>query len=454
MNRATRTLLAAGGVIVLSYPGIAWVTGIAIEARLQGNEQQLLDQVPYLRLVSREYHRGVYRSTEIATYGLRNPALQTLKIAGGAALLPGATITVKSTIEHGPLPGLRAPALAVIDSTVIAPPALQQELASVLGSTPVLQAHTTIGIFGGASTELTGPPFNLRLADGSTLAWGGLTSTLKTNRNAARWSGQLIAPRLALQGAQGGIELSGLEYSGSQEKAFDELYLGTGTFTIELIKGSSHAGEYSLQRVSISSTSKVDGEFFDMRVDAATDAATLPSLQLKNLAYSESLEHVHGPSFASMMQAIRVAERQVGAKPGQLQTDLQQAVRQYGGEVLLHDPVLDIRQLSFSMPEGSFLLSAKISAPGLARADLNWPAAIAALQKHAEVTADVRVDNGLLQKLLAMGGSNPRITAQLTSFEQQGYLSAAAGAVATHLEYSAGRLTLNGHPFPPAPPAN
>lgn len=454
MNRTTKTLLAAGGVIVLSYPGIAWVTGIAIERRIQGNEQQLLDQIPYLRLVSREYHRGVYRSTEIATYGWRNPALQTLKIAGGAPLFPGATITVQSTIEHGPLPGLRAPALAVIDSTVIAPPALQQQLASVLGSTPVLQAHTTIGFFGGARTELTGPPFSLRLADGSTLAWGGLTSTLQANRNAARWSGQLIAPRFALKGAQGGIELSGLEYSGSQEKAFDGLYLGPGTFTLEQLKGSSHAGEYSLQRVSISSTSKVDGEFFDMRVDAATDAATLPSLQLKNLAYSESFEHVHGPSFASMMQAIRGAERQVGAKPAQFQTDLQQAVRQYGVEVLLHDPVLNIRQLSFAMPEGSFHLSAKISAPGLARADLKWPAVIVALQKHAEVTADLRVDNDLLQKLLAMGGSNPKITAQLTSFEQQGYLSAAAGAVTTHLEYSGGRLTLNGHPFPPAPPAN
>ena len=51
-----------------------------------------------------------------------------------------------------------------------------------------------------------------------------------------------------------------------------------------------------------------------------------------------------------------------------------------------------------------------------------------------------------------MGGSNPKIAAQLTTFEQQGYLTAGPAAVTTHLELSGGRITLNGHPFPPAPP--
>jgi hypothetical protein len=53
-----------------------------------------------------------------------------------------------------------------------------------------------------------------------------------------------------------------------------------------------------------------------------------------------------------------------------------------------------------------------------------------------------------------MGGPNREIAARLTSLEQQGFVTAAASAVTTHLEYSAGRLTLNGHPFPPAAPAN
>ncbi|MDE2049912.1 MAG: YdgA family protein [Gammaproteobacteria bacterium] len=451
MNRTTKILLAVGGIIVLSYPGLAWVSGIAIESRIQHSEQQMLDQVPYLALVRREYHRGVYRSTETATYGLRSPALQAMKGAGGAAFPSSATITIVSNIRHGPFPGLHAMALAVIDSTLVTPPALQAEL----GSKSILQAHTTVGLLGGATAGLSSPAFSLRLPDGSTLAWGGLTGTVTTTRGQARWSGQLNAPRLAFAGAQGGIELAGVEYSGSHAKAFDDLYLGTGTFTIERLDGSSpRSGDYSLQRISITSTSKADGEFFDLRVDAAMDAAKVAAVQLKNVTYSESLEHVHGPSLAALMRAIRGAQRQAGGNQTQLLAGVQDALRQYGADLLLHDPVLDIRQVSFTMPEGSFLLSAKVSAPGLSRADLQWPAAIVALETHAQVTADLRVDNGLVQKLLSMGGSNPKIGAQLTSLEQQGYLSAGSAAVTTHLGYSGGRLTLNGHPFPPAPPVN
>ncbi|HEV7136531.1 MAG TPA: YdgA family protein [Steroidobacteraceae bacterium] len=449
MNRTTKILLVIGGAIVLSYPGIAWLAGMSIESRIQHTEQQALAQVPYLTLVRREYHRGVYRSTEVATYGLRAP--QAVKAAASSRLPASATITITSQIEHGPFPGLRTAALAIVDSTLVTPAALQ----TALGSKPLLQAHTIIGIFGGANSRLTSPVLSVRLPDGSTLSWGGLTGTVAATRGQARWSAELSAPRLASAGARGDIELAGLEYSGSHHKAFDDLYLGTGTFTLERLEGSSpRSGNYSLQRLSIGSSSKVDGEFFGLRIDAALDGASIAAVQLKNVMYSQSLEHVHGPSFAAMMRAIRAAQRQAGGNPAQLQAGIQDAVRHYGADLLLRDPVLDIRQASFAMPEGSFLLSAKISAPGLSRADLQWPAAIMALRSHAEVTASLRIDNGLVQKLVAMGGSSPKLGAQLTSLEQRGYLTAGSGAVTTHLDYSGGRLTLNGLPFPPAAPVN
>lgn len=455
MNRTTKVLLAIGGIIVLSYPGIAWVAGVVIESRMQHNEQQALDQVPYLTLVKREYHRGVYRSTETATYGFHVPL--PLGRNAAAALLSSATVTVVHNIQHGPFPGLHAAALAVVDSTLVTPPALQKELAAALGSKPLLQAHTIVGLFGGATTELTSPALSLVLPDGSTLAWEGLTGAFRSTRNLAGWSGQLSVPRFVIQGAQGMIQLAGLEYSGSSQKAFEGLYLGTGTLTVERLGASDASAEhgFSLQRLSLTTVSQAHGEFFDMRADAAMDAAKFAAVQLKNVTYSESVEHLHGPTFASMTQAIRTAEQQAGSNPAQLQAGLQDTVRQYGANLLLQDPVLDIRQVGFAMPEGSLLFSAKISAPGLSQADLQSPAAaIGALRTHAEITADLRVDNGLVQKLLTMGGSNPKVATQLTSFEQQGYLTAGSAAVTTHLEYSAGRLTLNGHPFPPAPPAN
>jgi uncharacterized protein YdgA (DUF945 family) len=452
VKRTTKILLAVAGIAVLSYPGLAWVSGIAIEGQIQHGEQQALDKTPYLVLVKREYHRGVYRSTEIATYSWRNPALRS---AGWSALFAPGTITVVSNIQHGPLPGLHTAALGVIESAVIAPPALQKALAGALGSRPILDLHSQIGFLGGATGDLTSPGFSVRLPDGAALTWGGLTASGTATRNQARWSGQLNLPRLTLLGPQGAFELAGLAYTGSHTKALDDLYVGTGMLTIERIDGRTARGQFAVDRISLISTSKAAGDFLDMRIDTSADAARIAAVSLKNLTYSVSFEHVHGPSLNAMTQQVRAAQRQTGLSPMQLQAGLQDALRQYGGELLLHDPVIDIRQIGFSMPEGSFNFSARLRAPGLSAADLqSLAAAIMALRTHAQITADLRVDNGLLQKVLAMGGSNPKIAAQLTSLEQQGYLTAASTALTTHVEYSSGRLTLNSHPFPPAASTN
>jgi uncharacterized protein YdgA (DUF945 family) len=452
VNKATRTLLAIGGIVVLAYPGVAWVTGIAIESRIQRNESEALAQVPYLTLVKREYRRGVYRSTEVATYGFHFPLPQA---AAAAALPAGATITVTSHIVHGPFPGLRTIGLATVDSTVSAPPALQKALAGVLGSRPVLRIHTTIGLLGGARGVVSSPAFRAHLAGGSTLAWGGLSATFTGSGPHGLGSGRLTMPRLAFHDAQGRIELTGIAYSGSYRMRPDELEVGSGKVTFARIDGSSAQAPagYSLRQVSFTSTSSTNGGFYDLRVDLAMDAARFAAVRLKNVAYSESVEHVDGASLASMEKAIRQAELRASGNPAQLKAGLQAAVRRYGVDLLLHDPVVEIRRLSFTMPEGSLLFSAKVSAPGLTRADLQWPAAILALKQHAQVTADLRVDDGLVQKLLTMGHSNPMLAARLTAFEQQGYLSTGSGAVSTHLVYDAGTVTLNGHPFPPAAPA-
>ncbi len=452
MTRTTKTLLAVGGIIVLGYPGIAWLTGIAIESRIQQSEQRALDETPYLTLVKREYHRGVYRSTEIATYALHDPLPASLGAAAAAALPSGATITVVSRIEHGPLPGMRAVALATVDSTVSAPPAVQKALSSVLGSRPLLEIHTTVGLFGGTTAHVASPAFSLTLSDGSRLDWGGLAGAVTTTPDQSHWAGRFTASRLAVVSSIGGVELTGIRYSGSGDGAFNDLYLGHGTFTLASMHGSGPGAGYSLRQVSITSDSKADGSFIDTRIDAAVTAARFATVRLSNLVYSESFDHLYGPSFASMMQALRNAGRQAAGDPARLQAGMQDALRRYGVEILVRDPVLVIHKVSFSMPEGSFLFSARLSSPGLTRAQLQWPAAIAALKEHGEVAADLRVGNGLVQKLLRAASSDPKLAAQLASFERQGYLTAGSGAVTTHLTYQAGRLSLNGHPFPPAPP--
>lgn len=456
MNKAAKVLLAVGVIVVLSYPGIAWVTGMAVESHLQRNEQEALAKSPYITLVKREYHRGVYHSTAITTFSLHFPPRAATSAGVVAAFLSSFTITVNSNIQHGPLLGLHGVGLAEINSTIAGPPALQKQLSALIGSQPLAQLHSIVNFLGGTTGELTSPAFTLALPGGANLTWGGLTASGTASRNQMTWSGKVSAPRLLVQGPSGRFELTGVGYTGSHHKAFGDLYLGSGTFTIERLDGSGPrpGSDFSVQRLAINTSSKADGDYFDMRVDTAADAAKVAAVQLTNVVYSLGFEHVHGPSFVSMTHALRAAQLQSGGDQAQLQAGFQSALRQYGPALLAHDPVLNFRQISFTMPEGSFLLSARISAPGLAPADLQMPALIMALRTHGRVTADLKVDNGLVQKLLNLSSSNPKVAAQLTSFEQQGYLTAGPAAVSTHLEFSGGRITLNGHPFPPAAPVN
>ena len=319
MNKTTKVLLLIGVIIVLSYPGIAWVTGMAVESHLQHNEQQVLARAPYVTVVKREYHRGVYRSTATTTFSVRIPA------GAAAALLSAFTLTVSSNIQHGPLLGLHGVGLAQIDSTIVAPPALQKELSAVIGARPLAQLHSTVGLLGGTTGELTSPAFSLPLPNGAKLVWGGITVNGSASRNQASLVGQVERAAVVRPGSRGGrFELTGMEYSGSHQKAFGDLYLGTGTFTIERLDGSGPrpGSDFSLQRIAVTTRSKADGDFFDMRVDIAMDAAKIAALQLTNLMYSQGFEHVQGPSFASMVQAVRAAQLQSGGNQAQLQAGI------------------------------------------------------------------------------------------------------------------------------------
>ncbi len=163
----------------------------------------------------------------------------------------------------------------IVDSTVVLAPEVQQELSAAIGSKPILQFHTTFGFFGGTTTDLTSPAFSVKLTDGAKLVWGGLTGTLTATRNKAHWTARMSAPHLLLQGAQGGFELTAAAWSGAGDKVLDDLNVGGGTFTVERLDGSGPrpGSDFSLQRISLTSTSKADGEFFNYRIDVGIDAA-------------------------------------------------------------------------------------------------------------------------------------------------------------------------------------
>jgi uncharacterized protein YdgA (DUF945 family) len=120
-------------------------------------------------------------------------------------------------------------------------------------------------------------------------------------------------------------------------------------------------------------------------------------------------------------------------------------------ELLLHEPLLNISHLGFTMPEGTLAFSAMASAPGLKREDLEGPQVQAALMQHLKLVADVRIDAALASRLMAGNGRKGALAAQLDAFEHQGYIKRDGAALTAHLTFAEGRIAVNGQPYPPKP---
>jgi hypothetical protein len=71
VNRTTQILLVVGALLVASYPGFAWLTGLLVERQIERTEGRITREEPFVRILERNYRRGVYRSTEVIPYELR-----------------------------------------------------------------------------------------------------------------------------------------------------------------------------------------------------------------------------------------------------------------------------------------------------------------------------------------------------------------------------------------------
>ena len=75
----------------------------------------------------------------------------------------------------------------------------------------------------------------------------------------------------------------------------------------------------------------------------------------------------------------------------------------------------------------------------------------AALIQHLNVVADLRVDAALATHLLETSGRKDALAAQIDALEHQGYIKRDGTALTAHVTFAAGKVTVNGLPYPPAP---
>jgi uncharacterized protein YdgA (DUF945 family) len=441
-------LLAVGG-----YTSTAWWIGMSAEKRLQQNEEQLLNSASYLTLVSRDYRRGIFSSTEDVTYGIGGSVGQLLRTSGAGAALNYLRLTVHNDIQHGPLPGFRTVAFATIDSRLQPPPALRQAVDTILHGRPLLQARAVLEWSGDSEISVESPSFQYRLPDSTRLVWDGVAGSARATSSMAHWSGHMSAPGLAVDGPKGQFELLGLTLSADMQRALDTFYIGRSEIHLGSVTAREPSGTaLSIKGVGLQSDTGLNAGYIDQYVSLSAERADVAQFSLTHVGYEQTLSHLHAGSLAALVAALRDAQRELpSGPPTRVQTARAQttAFSRYGLALAVHEPVLNIERFGFIAPEGEFRLSAKLAIPGLSQQELQGPAAMAAVMMHLDASAELHIDAPLLDKLLQASGKRELVGAQLEQLEHQGYLRRDGNALTTSLAFHAGALTINGLPYRP-----
>ena len=443
-------------VVILAYPMAAWVIGLSAEHTWQQREQQIARRYPFFETVQHEYHRGVYSSTEEVTYRINGRLANGMRALYGGTTPPDQHITVRNTIHHGPLPQLRAFAPTTIDTEIIPPASIEQKLTELFGNQATLSIHTRLHWFGGSTTTFLSPAFERRTPDAVTIHWRGLEGTADVGSELKEYKGAFTAPGLDVKAAQANVTLEDLRGTTDQQSsAFEGIYLGTLHMTLArmAIEPTSPGHALSLQNLALNSKLSAQGEYIEMDSGTNADSIKFEQYSLTHVGYELRGSHLYGQSLVTMNKSFQTAESDPGAPLSP--ENMQQILKTGAVELLIHDPVLELPRIGFAMSEGELLISVKASAHGFTRDEVDGPpgALRAALAKHLQASANLRIDTALLDKLLDTSGNADKFTAQLQGLQRQGYLKLDGKALTTHLTFESGQLQVNGLPFPPTAPA-
>jgi uncharacterized protein YdgA (DUF945 family) len=452
--RSVRVIAIAAVVLAAAYTAAAWIIGINVQSQLQRDEQRAVAQGSSVRIIQRSYQRGVYGASEQITYGLSDVLARTLARTPAGALVSGLRVTVRNSIHYGPLPQLRTVALATVDSSVQWPASTGGAAAAAGGA--LMQAHTTLGWSGASRSLLTSAARSFRGADGARVDWRGLSGTVTAARGLRAWAAALSAPGLTMSGADGRVSLSltDLQFDAALRQAFGALSVGHTSLRLGRLQVMPPAGmPLLLQGLAVDSDSSVQADYVDLRGQLGVERIQSAQFSATQVGYAISFTHLHGPSLAALLQAMRRAQGSAGGG-GVAAVQMLAVFRQYGGAVLAHEPVLQITRLGFVTPQGELRLSARITVPALTDASVAGDAALAAVSRNLQAVADLRVDTALADGLLGRGGrAAALLQTQMQQLERVGYLRRDGSAYRTHVDYRSGNLRINGLPYPPAPAA-
>lgn len=475
-------------LLAIAYPALTWWTGKQAEDRL-AEQYKMLEGVPFVKVVKRDFQRGFSTSQETVTFELFGDMFRSMENAQKEAIAndpdaqqdPAAAaprepmkpiqITVRSDIKHGPFAG-GSLAAAVVDSELVFDDKVKAELAKVFGDKKPLIARTVFNFGGGGNSTVTSPAFATTIpGDGGSnaqVSWQGIKMNMDFASGMKSYNLSGEAPKLEVKDEGKGVHMvmSGLQMEGKQQRVFDDepmLYSGTQSFKIAQISftgdpASAKAGANKpvlVKNVAYDINMPLNGEFLDMVAKMGAASVLVDNQDYGPVHYDISFKHLHARTTAKLYRTMmKLYSDPAAMAKNPDPTKMLAPLAEPAMELVKHSPEFAIDRISFKSPQGEALVSGHVKLKDAKPEDFSNPLMLLA---KLDAGADLSLPEALLAEMGAAKAQTEEekqmqqqmFAAQLESFAGQGYVTRAGGLLKSKIVFSNGQLTVNGKPFNP-----
>lgn len=455
------SIAAVAAVVALAYPASAWYLGHRIESA-HAEQYAAVAELPYLRVVERNYQRGIFSATETVTLEFVAPPMPPAADAEGAQPPAPLRVSVVTRIQHGPLPGLSTLAAGIADSELVLSEETRKDIAAVLGDKKPLTMHTVYGFDGGGKGTLASPAFATTLPDNGSgettrITWDGVSVDIDFSAGMKQYTMQGSAPKLEVEDASSRMLVTGLALDGKQQRVFDDdalLYAGNQKFSIAEVRIEPRASvdpdatPVLLQQISYDVDAPVNGDFMDIAARIGAAVVKVGEQNYGPAHYDISFKHLHARTLAKLSREMLklYSDPTFAAVTEEDPTAALAALTTPGLELLAHAPQLSLDRVSFNSPHGEAKLAARIKLDGIKPEEFsNAFALIGKIDAGAEASLPL----ALLVDWQDSPAKAARFQQQLASMTAQGYVSQEGGLVKSALVFRQGQLSVNGKPFNP-----
>jgi len=473
-------------VVLVAAP---WGIGRLAEQRVNSGLDQLVETAPYLTIVERKFARGWFTSEQEVTFEVFGPWLRAMnpktvmdtmekappeassaeppvatppdesaaagspdavaseaapKEAAPAAAVNPMKFTVRNHILHGPVLWSTGLGVARVDSTLVIPESIRAELIKVFGERPPLQVSTRVRFFGGGTTTFSGDARDLKVeGQDHSVSYDAFKFKVGYSAHLDDIDAEGEWPRVEVKdpNKRESFLLKGLKVSGDSHRVRGDLYDGDFKLLIDqthFVGSDQEVTEVADLHYIVDTT--IDDDFMDVELKFGAGAVKSKALEqlglsLKEVHYDFTVRRLHLETLEKMMAAIKAAYAKPVATAADVDSAMMQPMKEFGLELLKHDPQFLIDRLGGSTPDGDAYLKGIIKLKGVTEQDV----AVGAMGLVGKLDADITFE--MAQKLAE---KIPNGATAVGGAIDQGYAKREGDKIVSRFEFKNGKLKING----------